>query len=198
MPDKPRPVEERSADRRVTDLVKIIGRERARVDLIRTAIADFDKSPSRRFRYGKPRDKADKKTVKSLVLALKRVEDALAQNRHILARVGGGLLSDKDAFQAWAAQVKPLRKQLEDFAFWQLAKPHPRTEKVAVKHKAVRAAAELLKAHDVLRLPNARLREEAVCEAAAVLCGRHPSEWDSFASQYRAYREQLSAKPDHK
>jgi hypothetical protein len=199
--DKPGPeqVEERSVHRRVGELVRIIGQERARVDLIRTAIADFDKLPGRIFRYGKPRNKADKKAVQSLVSALKRVETALAQNRQILARVGGPLHGpDKDAFQKWAAKLESFRKQLEQleaFAGWKLV-PRPHTGDV--KRKAVRAAAELLKAHDALRRPNGRLREEAVCEAAAVLCGLHPTEWDGFASQYRVYREQVSAKPDHK
>ncbi|MGA7453958.1 MAG: hypothetical protein WBW73_22710 [Rhodoplanes sp.] len=184
-------------DPRVAELVGIIGRDRARVDLIEKAIADFDRHPKHPPAYlvRQPTTKAEAKAFKRLVDTLACVERVLKDKgvRRMVERAFD-LNAEHAAFLEWEQQLKHYREGFDGFARWPLGKPHghKHNPKSPLKYAAARAAAALLKAH------NKRLTKTPFCSVAAALYGdpKLPHEhFEYYCDQFLAGKGAPSSPP---
>jgi hypothetical protein len=184
---------------RVAKIVKIIGRDKARIDQIEEAIRFFDRQLLR-DELGHwppyPRNKRDKTIARSFSLALLKLEKQLrvtprSDRGGVLARATYG---EADNFSEWQRQLKHWRERFEIFSgkapaqyrgglfssgptTWPLGRPKPSGTKFVRKRQAVHAAAEILQSHG-LRLTATRKsgprNASAFCRVAEALCGEGP------------------------
>jgi hypothetical protein len=182
-----------TTDRRVAQVVGIIGRDKARVDEIEQAIRNLDANeapdPAVLPWPPYPLKTRDKSIALSLSRAVGRLEKQL--RRHD----GGGVLARatygwKPDFFEWRAQLKCWRECFEAFAgkakaepgifglptttTWPLGPPKPSAPKFVRKHNAVAAAAAILKRHGLRPTATRKTstREASLfCRVAAVLAG---------------------------
>ena len=152
-------------DPRVDELVKIIGREHARVDVIEKAIRTRDDDGE----TWEPLRKSDKATARSLARSLKQVERVL--NREDVSHLLDRMMFD---IEGWLADLRLFRKDVEEIAALPLGQPKPSATRFTRKHEAVAAAAALLNAHGV------RLSKSVFCRVAAVLYGDRTFKHEHF------------------
>jgi len=200
-------------DRRIAQVVAIIGRDRARVEEIEQQIRSLDAKnyfdTALRSWPPYPVNKRDKTIARSVWLALAKLEKQLDRE------FGGGALDqavvleraiygERNEFFEWRRQLERWRDRFQTFAgeakvggglldlpttkSWPLGRPKPSVASFRRKDDAVAAAAAILKSHGVPLTATRRssIKASVFCRVAAVLFG------DPRASLYHQCRAFLT------
>jgi hypothetical protein len=176
-----------TTDRRVAEVVAIIGRDKARVEEIEHAIHHLDSKQQAWQWPPRPQNKRDQLIARSYGRAFARLEKQLERRND--AGVLGRVLYREEGFDEWRAKLKYWRECFEVFGgkpqfagslfnhedlTWRLGRPKPSAEKFRRKHDAVAAAASILASHrlPLTATPKSSSTEASVfCRVAAVLFG---------------------------
>jgi hypothetical protein len=182
-----------TSDRRIAQLVGIIGRDKARVDKIKRAVDRLDWKQQPSWWPPRPHNKRDKLIALNFGRAFGRLEKQLRRHDggEVLVRALYGW--EPPDFFEWQAQLTHWRECFEAFGgkspakrqsslfedeegptTWPLGRPKPSAPRLVHKHNAVAAAASILESHG-LRLTATRkssTRNASVfCRVSAVLAG---------------------------
>jgi hypothetical protein len=163
-------------DKRIAEVVEILGRNKARVDVIEEAVRTLDNE------MWAPWSKKDKAVARSLGGSLERAVRTLA--RPDVVQLLDRLMIEADG---GIEDLKKLRKYIEELETLPLDKPKPSAAKFLRKNEAVAAAAQLLEHHG-LRLTVTRKTESRraslFCRVAAALFG---NKHEDLSHQCRAF-----------
>lgn len=181
-----------SIGQRVAGVVAIIGRDKARVDIIKEAIRALDarQRPNTELWPWPPMplNKRDKTIARSLGLAIGKLEKRL---RHpdtpgVLLRATYG---EHNVFLEWQAQLKHWRERFEAFGgkaqrepndfenspkTWPLGRRNRSADRLVRKHSAAAMAAEILESHGLRPTATQKShtkKASVFCRIAAVLYG---------------------------
>jgi hypothetical protein len=183
----------------VANLVLLIGRDKARIDIIEKAIRNAEPPRPNLYWPANPKTKKDKKIAARLASAIGSLERKLLPAKpgsltrlETVGLISRAMYGERDEFFEWLEQARHWKEKFEAFVGlakegpnvfdefktddpWPLGHANKATKDLVRRHSAVRAAAGLLVSHGLpltSTRPRASNRGSLFCRAAAVLYGK--------------------------